>query len=71
METQTHILASIALQRLPDDLHCPVMLSSPIAVVDCGIVNFLCNTLLKADAGSLNRELLSSRGVGCAVTLTG
>ena len=59
------------LQHLHEDLHCPEMLSSPIAVVACGIVNSLCNTLLKADAGALNRELFSSRSVGCAVTLAG
>lgn len=72
VHTQTHILVSIGdLQHLHEDLRHPEMLSSPVAVVACSIVNSLCNTLLKADAGALNRELFSSRSVGCAVTLTG
>lgn len=43
--THTHILFSIGdLQHLHEDLFCPEMLSSPTAVVACGIVNSLCNT---------------------------
>lgn len=52
----TGILISVGnLQHLHEVLLHPEMLSSPTAVVACGIVNSLCNTLLKADAGALNR----------------
>lgn len=52
----TRILVSIGdLQSQQEDLPCPEMLLSPTAAVACGIVNSLCNTLLKADAGALNR----------------
>lgn len=68
----TYILVSLGdLQYLQEDLPCPEMLVCPIAAVACGIVNSLCNTLLKADAGDLNRQLSSSRSVGRAVTLAG
>lgn len=67
-----HILFSVGdLQHLHEDLFCPEMLSSPTALVACGIVNSLCNTRLKADARVLNTELFPSGSVSCAVTLAG
>lgn len=54
--TDTHTLVSAGdLWHLHEDLPRPEMFSSPIAVAARGVVNSLCNTLLEADAGALNR----------------
>lgn len=42
---------------------------SHAALVACGVVNSLCNSLLEADGGALNGELFSGRSVGHAVGL--
>lgn len=68
--TCTHILFSIGdLLHLHENLFCPEMLSSPIAVVACGMVNSLCNAQLKADTGVLKGELFPCGSVSCAITL--
>lgn len=66
-----HIHTYPTFYRRSEELFCPEMLSSPTAVVACGMVNSLYNTWLKADAEVLNKDLFSSGSVSCTATLTG